>query len=328
MYKNLIILTIAVIIICGCSKKQQKETLTIYSYSSMGWMNQTIKPLFENKYNCTLIIDTNFTDTGDMLSRSIIEKNKPKADIIIGLTPSTLIKAKKENLLQQYKSPNISRIKDTKLIFDDKYYTTPYDYAAIAVIYDPEKIKDLNSFSDLWREKKKLILIDPRSSSTGVDFLLWTTAIYKESWKDAWKNLKEASLTVTPGWSEAFAKFEAGEAPMMVSYATDPAYSFEYYGTSKYKAFIPEEGGFIQIEGASITNGTKHKKLAENFIDYMLSDEFQDFIPTNQWMFPVLNIELPKSFDYAVKPEKILQPDINTITNIDKYIEEWEKIFY
>ncbi len=44
---------------------------------------------------------------------------------------------------------------------------------------------------------------------------------------------------------------------MMVSYATDNAYSQYYYGTSKYKVFIPIEGAFVQIEGAGIVNGTK-----------------------------------------------------------------------
>lgn len=310
------------------SCKKDDNTLTIYSYNSLSWIKDQAVSDFENLYNCKVIVNTDFTDTGDMISKAILEKKSPKADLLIGLTPSLLIQAKEQNILQPYRSENIDKIKDSSLIFDEQYYTTPYDYGALAVIYNPEKISNLETFSDLWKNPSSLIIQDPRSSSTGLDFFLWTIALFGENWENEWKSLKSGILSVTSGWSESFSKFDAGEAPMMVSYATDPAYTYHNYNVIKNKAFIPSEGGYIQIEGASIVKGAKNKKLAEKFIDYMLTEDFQKHIPLNQWMFPVIDIELPQAFQYAVTPEKLLTVDNEILKSIPSLLERWEKLHY
>ncbi|MEA1972490.1 MAG: ABC transporter substrate-binding protein, partial [Candidatus Cloacimonadota bacterium] len=95
----------------------------------------------------------------------------------------------------------------------------------------------------------------------------------------------------------------------------------------KYKAFIPQEGGFIQKEGVGIVKGTKNKKLAESFVNFMLSKEFQEEIPLHQWMFPVMKIQMPDAFKYAVKPEKLLDIDTEKVSkNLEKWLDEWEEL--
>jgi thiamine transport system substrate-binding protein len=122
--------------------------------------------------------------------------------------------------------------------------------------------------------------------------------------------------------------FTSGEAPIVLSYATSPAYHVEYEETTKYKACIPEEGGYLQIEGAGIVKNCAHKRLAETFMDWMLTENFQKEIPLTQWMFPVdPTVEMPASFDYAVKPEKILYLDSEDVTeNLDRWIRAWAEL--
>jgi thiamine transport system substrate-binding protein len=241
-----------------------------------------------------------------------------------------VVEAVKNDLLISYKPLNASKIENQDIVFNQNYFVTPYDYGAIAIIYDPERLDTTpKTFEDLTKMDKSLIIQDPRSSSTGQAFLLWTIAIYGEDWKEFWKELKPAILTVTTGWTDSFSKFEAGEAPMMVSYATDGAYSYEYYESTKYKALIPEEGGYVQVEGAGIVKGTKNEDLAKRFIEFLLMDEFQKKVPLNQWMFPVTNVELPESYEYALKPEKILTIESEEIANnLNKWLNEWEELMY
>jgi thiamine transport system substrate-binding protein len=259
-----------------------------------------------------------------------LENKNPKADVVIGLDQSLTVDAVKNDLLIPYKPINASNIENQNIIFNQDFSVTPYDYGAIAIIYDPERLNTTpKTFEDLTKMDKSLIIQDPRSSSTGQAFLLWTIAAYGDDWKDFWKDLKSAILTVTTGWTDSFSKFEAGEAPMMVSYATDGAYSYEYYKSTKYKALIPEEGGYVQIEGAGIVKGTKNEELAKRFIEFLLMDEFQREVPLNQWMFPVTNVELPESYEYSLKPEKILTIESEEIAdNLDKWLNEWEEIMY
>jgi thiamine transport system substrate-binding protein len=269
-------------------------------------------------------------DAGNVLSRIKLEKRNPKADVVIGLDQSLTVEAVKNDLLMPYKPLNASKIENQDIIFNQDFSVTPYDYGAIAIIYDPERLDTTpKSFEDLTEMDKSLIIQDPRSSSTGQAFLLWTIAVYGDDWKEFWKELKPAILTVTTGWTDSFSKFEAGEAPMMVSYATDGAYSYEYYESTKYKALIPEEGGYVQIEGAGIAKGTNNEELAKRFLEFLLMDEFQREVPLNQWMFPVTNVELPESYEYALKPEKILTVESEEIAdNLDKWLNEWEEIMY
>jgi len=303
--------------------------LTVYTYESMAWIEEEAIGIFEDKYG----IDVNVIklgDGGNVLSRLLLEKRNPRADVVIGLDQSLAVKAIEEDVLEAYTPSNVSNISKSEYIFDSTGNVYPYDYGAIAIIYDPMRLDNVPvSFEDLKNYKNSLVIQDPRSSSTGQAFLLWTIAVYGENWKDFWKGLKPAILTVTSGWSEAFSKFEAGEAPMMVSYATDGAYSYHYYESTQYKAFIPEDGAYIQIEGAGIVKNTKNREDAEKFMDFLLTEDFQDKIALNQWMFPVVDVTLPEAFKYAVVPEKLVTLDAKTIgENMETWLSEWEEIMY
>src|SRR6056297_1915599 len=303
--------------------------LTIYTYESMDWFVGDLTEQFEKENDCTLRV-VKLSNAGSVLSRLLLEQNNPRADVALGLDQSLTIKALEYDLLEKYVPENITKIENETLIFDKTGHITPFDYSAIAMIYDPTRLQNPpQSFEDLENMDKVLIIQDPRSSSTGQSFLLWTIAIYEEDWQAFWQRIKPSILTVTSGWTEAFSKFEAGEAPMMVSYATDGAYSYEYYGSVTNQTLIPEEGAYVQIEGSGIIKGTKNRELAERFIEFTLSENFQKALPLNQWMFPVVDVQMPESFQYALKPQKILSLDAALIAeNIDEWLDEWEGIMY
>lgn len=326
--KIFLFLFLAITVIAGCTKERpENNTLVIYTYDSMGWITEKMIPLFEQDKGCTVEV-VKLESTSKIITRLMLEKKKPKADLAIGLTPTMLNKAVEEKLVTQYKSKNIGRISDPSLFLDEKNYATPYDYGALAIVYNPEKMQTPPaSFDELLSLKDAIIIQDPRSSSTGTDFLLWTIAMYGDKWPEFWKGFSSTVLTASAGWSESFAKFENGEAPMMVSYATDAAYSIHNYGSSAYKLFIPEGKGYIQREGVSLVQGSPNEDLAKDFIDFMLSDAFQKEVPLNQWMFPVTDVELPEVFDNAVTPESIVSLDTNLVnTNLEKWLEQWEAI--
>ena len=322
MKKSLLVILSFLIVISVFS-----TTLTVYTYESFNWAEDKVLKKFESMYNCKVNL-VKLGDGGSVLSRLLLEKKNPKADVVIGLDQSLVIKAISKDILEKYTPINISKVMNKELVLND--YTVPYDYGGIAFVYNPEKLKTIpKSFEDLTKLNKKIILQDPRTSSTGQAFLLWTIAVYGDNWQDFWKRLKPAILTVAPGWDASFSKFEAGEAPIMVSYATDGAYSYQYYKSTKYKAFIPKEGAYVQIETAGIVKNTKNKELAKRFMEFLLMDDFQKEIPLNQWMFPVTNAPLPESFKYAIIPEKIVSVDTEKISkNMETWLEQWEKIMY
>lgn len=338
MKKLFVILLVAMSLLTACSKGQNSNqanamdsVLTIYAYDSfVSWgLGKEAVPAFEKMFQCRVNMIT-VGDAGNMINRVILEKDNPKADLVIGIDNTFLDVALEKDILQPYKAENLKNI-DKKLIFDSSNRLTPYDYGYFAFVYDSEKIKKVpESFNDLLAPEyaKKIIIIDPRTSSPGKGLFLWTlVAMGDKGFETFWTQFKSNILTTPASWDEAYTAFTAGEAPIVLSYATSPAFHFENEKTTRYKAFIPKEGGFRQIEGMGIIKNAKNPELAKKFIEYALTEDFQKHIPMTQWMFPVLeSTPLPEGFKYCPKPEKDLTLDLKPEYLSQYWMNKWLNI--
>ena len=151
-------------------------------------------------------------------------------------------------------------------------------------------------------------------------------AVYGDNAADAWAKLKDRVLTVTPGWSEAYGLFTGGEAQMVLSYTTSPAYHRIAEDNDRYAAASFAEGHYLQIEVAGITEKGAANPLAKEFIAFMTGPGFQDAIPETNWMFPAGKTSKPLNpvFDELVKPAKTLIIDAETVAgNRKAWIDEW-----
>ena len=194
--------------------------LTIYAYDSFvsewGPAGKVI-PKFEKKYGLKVEM-ISVGDSGQVLNRAILEKKRPKADIILGIDNNMLSKALDSGVLIPYTSSNLKLIPD-ELIFDKTHHVTPFDHGYFAIVYDSVKIKNPpESLEDLLNPvfKDKLILEDPRTSSPGLGFLLWTIKVYGKDYLDYWDRLKPNILTITEGWDTAYGLFKSGKAPRVL----------------------------------------------------------------------------------------------------------------
>ncbi len=309
---------------------QAKPTLTIYTYDSFtaDWgPGPQIKKNFEQICNCTL----NWVAVNDgvaLLNRLKLEGESTKADIVLGIDTNLVIEARKTGLFEKIRIglPESKVIKHWK---SDAFIS--FDYAPFAVIYDTEKMKNPpKSLDELVNgpADQKIILQDPRTSTPGLGFLLWMKSVYGDKADVAWKKLSRRILTVTPGWSEAYSLFTKGEAPMVLSYVTSPAYHMIVEKSNRYKAAKFSEGHYLQIEVAGLLRTSKNKKLAKYFFKFMVSSGFQDLIPTKNWMFPsgISSKPLPKEFGQLIKPEKLLLMSPQDVSDNRKaWIDEWLK---
>ncbi len=324
-----------IILLCaaGCAGRESTERKVIaYVYDSFvsEWgPGPELARLFTEKTG----IEVSFVSAGDagqILSRVIAEKGKPQADIVIGIDNNLLPRALDAGVLEPYRSPALAAV-PAELVFDSGCSVLPYDYGCFAVIYDALRIPDPpSSLEDLAKPEfqKSLILMDPRTSSPGLGFLLWTRAVYGKDYLSYWERLKPSILTITEGWDSGYGLFTSGEAPMVLSYTTSPAYHLEYEGTDRYRAAVFSEGHYLQIEGAGLVKGAPHRKEARAFLDFLLSPEAQGVLPLTNWMFPVAgDIPLPASFSAAPIPERQLLLDPADVRdNLPAWIDEWVRI--
>ncbi len=326
-----VIAIIGISIFSFFSKKDSNESteLTIYAYDSFvsEWgPGPAIFSAFEEKYGIKISV-ISAGDAGQVLQKAIIEKDNPRADLLIGIDNNLLAKALSEDIFEPYKSKNLNKIPE-ELLFDNTNNLTPFDYGYFSIIYDSEKISNPPaSLMDLLKPeyKNSIILMDPRTSSPGLGFLLWTIAEYGEGFADYWEKLMPSVLTITDGWDSGYGLFTEGEAPMVLSYTTSPAYHAEYEENYRYRTAIFLSGHYMQIEGIGIVKNSKNRKNAELFIDFILEDTIQNIIPLTNWMYPVnTHLELPESFMYAPKPKTTLIIDSKKIDRqLVGWIEEW-----
>ena len=109
--------------------------------------------------------------------------------------------------------------------------------------------------------------LDPRTSTPGLGLVLWMKSVYGDGASEAWKKLSPRILTVTPGWSEAYGLFTKGEAEMVLSYTTSPAYHEIAEGSQRYKAAAFSEGHYMQVEVAGQTKKGAANPLAKPTAD-------------------------------------------------------------
>ncbi|HCH5602140.1 TPA: thiamine ABC transporter substrate binding subunit [Vibrio parahaemolyticus] len=304
-----------------------ENTLTIYTYDSFAadWgPGPKIEQAFEAKCGC----DVNFVALDDgvsILNRLRLEGGNSKADIVLGLDNNLMAEAKKTGLLTEHNVDTANTVlpngwSDTTFV--------PYDYGYFAFVYNKEKLANPpKSMKELveTRDDLKVIYQDPRTSTPGQGLMLWMKSIYGDDVTQAWQKLASKTVTVTKGWSEAYSMFLNGESDLVLSYTTSPAYHLIAENDSKFATANFAEGHYMQVEVAAKVKGSKNSELADQFMNFILSDEFQSAMPTGNWMYPVTDVELPKGFETLSVPSKSLSFSADEVAKMRKsWIREWQ----
>ena len=318
---------IALATITSTSAFAAENTLTVYTYDSFAadWgPGPKVEKAFEAKCGC----DVNFVALDDgvsILNRLRLEGSNSKADIVLGLDNNLMAEAKKTGLLAEH---NVDTSKTTLPNgWDDKTFV-PYDYGYFAFVYNKEKLANPpKSMKELveTRDDLKVIYQDPRTSTPGQGLMLWMKSIYGDDVTQAWQKLASKTVTVTKGWSEAYSMFLNGESDLVLSYTTSPAYHLIAENDSKFATANFAEGHYMQVEVAAKVKGAKNSELADQFMSFILSDEFQSAMPTGNWMYPVTDVELPKGFETLSVPSKSLSFSADEVAKMRKsWIREWQ----
>jgi thiamine transport system substrate-binding protein len=149
--------------------------------------------------------------------------------------------------------------------------------------------------------------------------LAWTREVYGGDWPDYWRRLAPSILTIAEGWSTGYGIFTSGEAPLVLSYTTSPGYHLEYEQTERYKAALFSDGHPLQVELAGLLKAAPRKENGRRFLDFMLSEAFQETLPLGNWMYPVIDIALPDSFRINPKSDKTLNPEEVPQSELDEW---------
>ena len=319
-------IAVAMLALASGAVAQDRPVLTVLTYDSFvpDWgAGPPISAAFEAECGCELKFVTAGSGAA-LLARLQLEGARTDVDVVLGLDTNLTARALATGLFAKH---GVSGVEFALPVAWDDPVFLPYDWGYFAFVYDLNSVSNPPvSLSELAESDLKIVIQDPRSSTPGLGLLLWTKAAYGEGADVVWEGLSDNIVTVTKGWSEAYGMFLAGEADMVLSYTTSPAYHLIAEGDASKAAAVFDEGHYLQIEVAARLAGSDQPELADAFLRFMVSDAFQSIIATTNWMYPAVlpDAGLPAGFETLIAPPKSLIYSAEEAVAVrDTALDEW-----
>ena len=343
MKKIILLLASLFTMLAACSpQSREPQTLTVMTHDSFAASEEVIKA-FEEENNVKVVF-LKSGDAGAALNRAILTKDSPLADVLYGVDNTFLSRALEEDIFESDAAPALQNI-PSAFKLDSSNRALPVDYGDVCINYDKAYFAENNlpvpqSLEDLTKPEYAGLLVveNPATSSPGLAFLLATVAHFGDSYLDFWSALQDNDVVVVDGWETAYYTNFSGSSgrgpqPMVVSYGTSPAaevvFAEKPLDDAPTASILGPDTCFRQIEFVGILKGTQHRALAEKFIDFMLSEQFQEDVPLQMFVYPVNpDAALPDEFvQYAQAPSQpaTLAPE-EIAANRDRWIQEWTDV--
>ena len=322
------------------------KVLRVMTHSSFA-ATPAVIAAFEKANNVTIQFSAG-GDGGETLNKALLAKGNPLADVLYGVDNTFMGRALAGDILEPYNSPALKDI-PPELQLDPSHRLLPVDYGYIALNYDKawfaaKGLKVPTTLEELTAPAYKGLLVveNPATSSPGLAFLVATIARFGESgastWKTYWAALRANDALVVNGWEDAyyndFSEQGKGNRPIVVSYATSPAYELYNAPAPAPKEpptgnILPEGSSFKQVEFVGILKGAKEPALARAFVDFMLSTTFQSDVPLQMWVYPTnAKASVPDIFTkFAPVPARPANlPPAAIDAGRDAWIKAWTSI--
>jgi iron(III) transport system substrate-binding protein len=285
-----------------------------------------------NKTNPNIELKFVRDSTGVITAKVLAEKANPQADVILGVSASSMEIFKAEGLLAPYAPQGFQKLKAT---FSDSGKPPSWvgqDVYAATVCYNTVEGKKRNipkpeSWSDLTKPVYKGQVTMPNPASSGTGFLSVSGWLQTMGEAGAWKymdQLHENIAQYTHSGSKPCRQSGAGEFVVGIS--------FDFRGNdvkakgAPVELVFPKEGLGWDIEASGIVKTSKKMDAAKKLMDWVATKEANEAYAKNfaivahpdvKPALPHLPADLEKklirnNFAYAAK-------------NRDKILAEWQK---
>jgi thiamine transport system substrate-binding protein len=340
-------LAVALLAVVACTSSRDSSpattsaepvTITLLTHDSFD-VSKPVLAAFEDRTGITVKV-VSVGDAGQLANRLILDAGNPEGDVAFGIDNSQLSGLLSQNVFTPYESAGLGDVEQRYRTLDMTNAVTPIDHGEVCVNDDLEAYANTpapTTLDDLTNPayRDQLVVENPATSSPGLAFLLATVAAYGDpGFLDYWQKLKDNGVTVVDGWERAyFGEFSGagggdGTHPLVVSYATSPVAEVYYADppVSKAPTGVLVDTCYGQVEFAGVLNGTEHAQAAEQLVDFMLSEPFQDDIPLRMFVSPVsTQARVPKVFaqNAAVVTDPWTVPSADVAAHRADWVSRW-----
>jgi thiamine transport system substrate-binding protein len=313
-------------------------TVTLVTHDSFG-ASKGVLEAFEKESGMT-VEQVAPGDAGTLVNQLVLTKDSPLGDVVFGVDNTFASRAIEAGVLEPYTSSALDPTAEqyTTGAYDVQGALTPIDVGDVCINVDtawfsehdvpqPATLEDLTepTYADL------TVVTNPATSSPGLAFLLATVGAFgTDGWLPYWERLRDNGVKVAQSWEDAYyvdfsGAGEGGQRPIVLSYATSPAFTVDEDGERSSTAALLDTC-FRQVEYAGVLAGTDNPEGARALVDFLASADFQADIPGQMYMYPAdSTVELPaewkKFAPLATEPFEVPSDDV--AAHRDEWIEQW-----
>jgi iron(III) transport system substrate-binding protein len=270
--------------------------------------------------------------TGVITAKLLAEKANPQADMVVGVSASSLSVFDNEGMLQGYAPKGLDKIvpqyRDSKNPPD---WVGMDVYGAAVCFNTVEAAKQGLPKPETWKDlikpvyKGKIVMPNPASSGTGfLDVAGWLQ-MWGEA--DGWKfmdALHENVAQYTHSGSQPCKQAGSGEFPIGIS--------FEYRAVTTKKSgapidvVFPSEGLGWDLEASGIMKTTKKLDASRKLMDWLATPTAMELFAKNFAVVAIPGIAKPLEFVPADYEKRLVKNDFSwSAKNRDRILAEWTK---
>ena len=287
-----------------------------------------LKTQFEKTCDCRV----EFVDGADstILFQRVKSEARSGTDVVVGIDQYDL-----ETASSSFEWRDLSK---TGFVFDPAVQNAlghskfiPYDWAPLAFMLRrsdhpqlPTKLDDL--LAPTWAGQ--ISMEDPRTSSPGLQFLLWLIHVKGE--EPAFEYLKKFNKNVksyAASWSMAYGLFTKRQVKAAFSYVTSPIFHVVEEKDTDVVAVEFQEGHFVQYEYVGVPTQCRQCELAEKFVALLLSPEGQKIVMEKNYMFPVIQGVKEGTPFVNVPPLRTVEPvNLPSLADRERILKKWSAL--
>lgn len=315
-------------------RAQPRQLVIGGAASHKPWMDSTVIPFFERKYNCRIV----FEGTRSLVNLEKMTQNRGRQYLsVVQMDDPVMILAVRENLLEPLtpaKVPNLAAVRPSAVHMGGMWanYVQPWQ----GIAYNRRALPNgISSWAELWdRRFRGRVILPSLQNTEGLANLFMAAAL------ESGKPLAEAQRDVEPGFRrlvalkpnlltiytqmpQAFTLLEQGEAWVIASAFSNVALPRKAEGAPIDLA-APSEGIFVGPSGVCAVRGGPNPDLAFAYINEMLGVELQTALAGPTFTLPS-NPAVPTP---AGLPANVPVHAIdwqNVADNRDGWVRRWDR---
>ncbi len=317
-----VVLVLILTVFASCSISDNKDVLYVYNWGE--YIDPTVNDLFEQETGIKVIYDE--YDNNESMYATL-KNNAAEYDVLF---PSDYMVSRliKEDMLEPIDFNNVPNAKKiierfVGLDYDPgNAYSVPYTWGIIGILYNKKYVDKPTSWADLWDDKYsgKVLMYNNSRDAIGISLIKNGFSVNTEDeqqLKKATEDLIDLKDNLQAFVSdEIFNLMESESAYMTPAYGGDALAMMEENENLSYA--IAQEGTNMFVDAMCIVKGSKHKKAAEMYINFLCRDDIAE-LNRAETCYSTPQQEVYNNLDSEIKDELIAYPTDDILDKTQVY---------